>query len=101
MLVCANMKMKVNKRSQSIVSLGTVHLIFWGGGAWVFFEKNFLALILAKKNNLAQLHCEKNNLSLIVTQNSLTGMFEMSKSKKFSGSLRSPVEYQIQIVFKC
>ena len=62
--------------------LGTVHLIFWGGGAWVFFEKNFLALILAKKNNLAQWYCEKNNLSPIVTQNSLTGMFEMSKSKK-------------------
>ena len=70
--------------------LGTVHLIFWGGGAWVFFEKNFLAPILAKKNNLAQWHCEKNNLSPIVTQNSLIGMFEMSKSKKFSGSLRSP-----------
>ena len=30
--------------------LGTVHLIFWGGGgAWNFFEKNFLALILTKK----------------------------------------------------
>ena len=72
-----------------ICALGTVHLIFWGG-AWVFFEKNFLALILAKKNNLAQWHCEKNNLSPIVTQNSLIGMFEMSKSKIFSGSLRSP-----------
>ena len=64
--------------------------ILGGGGAWVFFEKNFLALILAKKNNLAQWHCEKNNLSPIVTQNSLIGMFEMSKSKKFSGLLRSP-----------
>ena len=86
--------------------LGTVHLIFWGGGgggggAWVFFEKNFLALFLAKKNNLAQWPCEKNNLSPIVTQNSLIGMFEMSKSQKFSASLRSPEEYQIQIVFKC
>ena len=76
--------------------LGTVHLIFWGGGAWVFFEQNFLALILAKKNNLAQWHCEKNNLSPIVTQNSLIGMLEMSKSKNFSGSLRSP-EYYIKI----
>ena len=64
--------------------------ILGGGGAWVFFEKNFLAPILAKKNNLAQWHCEKNNLSPIVTQNSLIGMFEMSKSKNFSGSLRSP-----------
>ena len=45
--------------------LGTVHLIFWGGGAWNFFEKNFLALILPEKNNLAQWHCEKNNLSPI------------------------------------
>ena len=35
------------------------------GGAWNFFEKNFLALILAEKNNLAQWHCEKNNLSPI------------------------------------
>ena len=60
------------------------------GGAWVFFEKNFLAPILAKKNNFAQWHCEKNNLSPIVTQNSLIGMFEMSKPNIFSGSLRSP-----------
>ena len=36
-----------------------------GGGAWNFFEKNSLALILAEKNNLAQWHCEKNNLSPI------------------------------------
>ena len=34
------------------VSLGTVNLIFLGGGgggAWVFFEKSFLALILANQ----------------------------------------------------
>ena len=37
----------------------------------------------------------------MVTYNSLTGMFQMSQSKTFSGSLRPPVEYQIQIVFKC
>ena len=37
-----------------------------GGGAWNFFEKNFLALILTKKNNIAQWHSEKNNLSPIV-----------------------------------
>ena len=43
----------------------------------------------------------KNNLSPIVTQNSHTGMFEMSKSKKISGSLRSSEEYQILIVFTC
>ena len=66
-----------------------------GGGGLGFFRKNFLDLILAKNNNLAQWHCEKNNLSPIVTQNSLIGMFEMSKSKKISGSLRSPEEYQI------
>ena len=36
------------------------------GGAWNFFEKNFLALILTKKNNIAQWHSEKNNLSPIV-----------------------------------
>ena len=36
------------------------------GGAWNFFEKNFLALILIKKNNIAQWHSEKNNLSPIV-----------------------------------
>ena len=53
-----------------------------GGGLGFFFEKNFLALILAKKNNPAQWHSEKNYLSPIVTQNSLIGMFEMSKSKK-------------------
>ena len=48
--------------------LGTVNLIFWGGGggAWNFFEKKFLALILTKKNNIAQWHSEKNNLSPIV-----------------------------------
>ena len=68
-----------------------------GGGLGFFSKKNFLALILAKKYNLAQWHCEKNNLSPIVTQNSLIGMFEMSKSKKFSGSLRSPEEYHIKI----
>ena len=28
-----------------------------GGGGLGFFEKNFLALILAKKNNRAQWHC--------------------------------------------
>ena len=44
---------------------------------------------------------EKNNLSPIVTQNSHIGIFEMSKSKKNSGSLRSPEEYQILIVFQC
>ena len=33
------------------VQLGTVHLIFWGGG-WYILEKNFLALILTKKINL-------------------------------------------------
>ena len=37
-----------------------------GGGGWIFFEKNFLALILTKKNNIAQWHSEKNNLSRIV-----------------------------------
>ena len=72
-----------------------------GGGLGFFSKKNSLLWFWLKKNNLAQRHCEKNNLSPIVTQNSLTGMFEMSKSKNFSGSLRSPVEYQIQIVFKC
>ena len=40
--------------------------ILGGGGAWNFFEKNFLALILSKKNNIAQWHSEKNNLSPIV-----------------------------------
>ena len=61
-----------------------------GGGGLEFFRKKILALILAKKNSLAQWHCEKNNLSPIVPQNSLICMFEMSKFKKFSGSLRSP-----------
>ena len=69
--------------------------ILGGGGLGFFFEKNFLALILALKNNLAQWHCEKNNLSSIVTDNSLISMFEMSKSKKFSGSLRSQEQYII------
>ena len=41
--------------------LGTVHLIFWGGGGGpgIFWEKKFLALILTKKNKLAQWHSEK------------------------------------------
>ena len=34
-----------------------------GGGAWVFFEKNILALVLAKKNILALTMCEKNILA--------------------------------------
>ena len=33
------------------------------GGAWVFFEKNILALVLAKKNILALTMCEKNILA--------------------------------------
>ena len=71
-------------------TLGTVHLIFWGGGggAWNFFEKNFLALILTKKNNIAQWHSEKNNLSPIVYPK-LT--YRHRQNPKFSsGSLRSP-----------
>ena len=53
--------------------------ILVGGELGFFSKKKFLALILAKKNNLAQWHFEKNNLSPIDTQNSLIGMFEMSK----------------------
>ena len=34
-----------------------------GGGAWGFFEKNILALVLAKKNILALTICEKNILA--------------------------------------
>ena len=34
-----------------------------GGGAWVFFEKNILALVLAKKIILALTMCEKNILA--------------------------------------
>ena len=30
------------------------------GGAWGFFEKNILVLVLAKKNILALTMCEKN-----------------------------------------
>ena len=56
-----------------------------GGGLVLFFEKKLLSLILALKNNLAQWHCEKNNMSSIVIQNSLIGMFEMSKSQKIFG----------------
>ena len=33
------------------------------GGAWVFFEKNILALVLAKQNILALTMCEKNILA--------------------------------------
>ena len=44
---------------------GPFDILGGGGGAWNFFEKKFLALILAEKNNLAQWHCEKNNLSPI------------------------------------
>ena len=33
------------------------------GGAWVFLEKNILALVLAKKNILALTMCEKNILA--------------------------------------
>ena len=33
------------------------------GGAWVFFEKNILALVLAKKNILALTMCEQNILA--------------------------------------
>ena len=33
------------------------------GGAWVFFEKNILALVLAKKIILALTMCEKNILA--------------------------------------
>ena len=29
------------------------------GGAWNFFKKNFLALVLTKKNNIAQWHSEQ------------------------------------------
>ena len=58
------------------------------GGAWNFFEKNFLALILSKKNNIAQWHSEKNNLSPIVLPK-LT--YRHRQNPKFSsGSLRSP-----------
>ena len=50
-----------------VTCLGTVHLIFGGGGgSWDILEKKFLALILTLKNYLAQWHSEKNNLSPIV-----------------------------------
>ena len=38
---------------------GPFDILGGGGGAWNFFEKNFLALILTKKNNIAQWHSEK------------------------------------------
>ena len=48
--------------SGTSITLGTVHLIFWGGGGLEFFrKKKFLALILAEKNNLAQWHYEKQD----------------------------------------
>ena len=65
------------------------------GGLGFFRKKNFLALILAKKIILLNGNVKKINPSQIITLNSLIGMFEMSKSKKLSGSLRSRVEYQI------
>ena len=63
---CAGgLKLDLRLGSQRNRHLGTVHLIFWGGG-WDILEKKFLALILTKKNKLAQWHSEKNNLSPIV-----------------------------------
>ena len=43
--------------------IGYVRPLDSQGGAWVFFEKNILALVLAKKNILALTMCEKNILA--------------------------------------
>ena len=61
-----------------------------GGGAWDILEKKFLALILTKKINLLNGTVKKIICLQQCNPNSLIGWFETSKSKKISGSLRSP-----------
>ena len=65
--------------------------ILGGGGLGLFSKKISLLQFWLKKIILLNGTVKKNYLSPIhvVTQNSLIRMFEMSKSKNFSGSLRS------------
>ena len=50
------------------------------GGAWVFFEKNILALVLAKKNILALTMCEKNILAPSIEKKDVPSIHEKKMS---------------------
>ena len=50
------------------------------GGAWVFFKKKILALVLAKKKILALTMCEKNILAPSIEKKCLPSIHEKKMS---------------------